>query len=305
MKSRKTELKEVIMSIEVVIKQKGFFKKDLPMEIILGDDLTYGTYDWGNRIQPKVMGKNGFVVYNESCIGRGISVDWLSKNKKSVYLKVLNPTSENELRNFYAMATRIADYWKCSLEVDGAKLSIQEFNDGFDNMLQFNNRALLKLASEIIEKKSHYVLFSAMYPLSFGVQEAEEVLKDPEFLDRWMNEKQSEEFYYAVPRFYSTPEGIQGVYVCTAGCKGIFPQKPIVPFDITDPKTGKPLECNSYIINFFDPSTLETLGPVSYSEFIDNLDQESVSYFDADHILVEPFSADDIRNFLEKINAME
>lgn len=33
------------MSVEITIKQKGFFKKSLPLEVILGNNLKYGAYD--------------------------------------------------------------------------------------------------------------------------------------------------------------------------------------------------------------------------------------------------------------------
>ena len=43
------------MSIDITIRQKGFFKKDLPLEIILGNNLSYGAYDDGWRLEIGVM----------------------------------------------------------------------------------------------------------------------------------------------------------------------------------------------------------------------------------------------------------
>ncbi len=49
------------MSMDVVITQKGFMKKVLPLSIVIGDNLHYGTYD-GMRINPDVIEADEIMV---------------------------------------------------------------------------------------------------------------------------------------------------------------------------------------------------------------------------------------------------
>lgn len=45
------------MSIDVTIRQKGFFKKELPLKVILGNNLSCGTFD-GLRLETDVIKGN-------------------------------------------------------------------------------------------------------------------------------------------------------------------------------------------------------------------------------------------------------
>ena len=59
------------MSLEVVIKQKLFGKKTMPLEVILGEELYYGNYE-NDCLNVGEMGAEEILVYNPERIGKFI-----------------------------------------------------------------------------------------------------------------------------------------------------------------------------------------------------------------------------------------
>ena len=95
------------MSIEVTIKQKGFFKKSITLDVILGKELKYGRFD-GDHLEKGEFGKNEFIAYHPEHIGRGFSVDCVPYTKDGVYLRLPQPSTPREIRDFYDTVQRIA-----------------------------------------------------------------------------------------------------------------------------------------------------------------------------------------------------
>lgn len=179
------------MSVDISIKQKGFFKKELPLNVILGHHLKYGVLD-GLRLEVGVLDENDFIVYNPQHIGRGISVCIDRSKTKNVSLRLLSPTSNEELHDFYECVERIANYWKCTLEVDGTVMSVAAFKDGFANMCDFNSRTLKNMATEIIDEDTgNLTLFSVFWPLVIGKNEAVDFIGDNsvDVFGNWLHEK--------------------------------------------------------------------------------------------------------------------
>ena len=63
------------MAIDVLIKQKLFGNKTVPLEVILGDSLHYGNFE-NDRLNIGELGETEFLAYNPRRIGRGFSVIW-------------------------------------------------------------------------------------------------------------------------------------------------------------------------------------------------------------------------------------
>ena len=61
------------MSLDVCITQKGLFKKGIPLEVILGNELSYGNFD-GLCLECGQLGETEFLAYHPAHIGRGLDV---------------------------------------------------------------------------------------------------------------------------------------------------------------------------------------------------------------------------------------
>ncbi len=289
------------MSIDISIKQKGLFKKTMPLEVILGQELRYGCYEDVLRLEQDKLGENEFIAYHPKHIARGFSVAWTPHEMNQITLRALTPSTPEELRDFYDAIKRMTDYWKCTLEVDGNRMSPNEFQNGFANMLDFDRRALNQSAQSIISgEKSELTLFSAFWPLVMGKPEAERFAKDPNAYAAWLHDKQSIDAYYAKPSFFKTEDGIVGRYALTEGTLSIFPIKPYVPFGVCDPETGKELQCNEYGIFLYSVTRDESLGVAEYNKIMQSINPAKLSRYDANHVLIEELTLKEMNAALQK-----
>ena len=79
------------MSIDVCIKQKGLFKKTIPLDVIVGDELAFGINDGMRMVGDDQEGN--MIFYNPNSIGRGFHISWdeEEKNELKEYLKDIDP----------------------------------------------------------------------------------------------------------------------------------------------------------------------------------------------------------------------
>ena len=297
------------MSIDIVIRQKGLFKKALPLSVILGDSLACGVYEAGYRLDPgEWRSEDGeILVYDPHHKGRGFSVIWTPTQKKGVVLRALHPTCAEELKAVYATVARITDYWSCSLEVDGNPMTPAEFQAGFSDMLEANDRDLDLFIRESLDKEPYesMTLFSAFWPLEFGAKEAAEVKNAPEGAParfaRWLHEMQSVDTYYAVAGYMEEEDGIVSRFAFTEDCDSLFPVRPSVPFGITG-ADGKPLEVSRYEVAIVATSTpsVSVIGTIPYEAFMAALSPDKVSYYDAKRVRIAPHSLSELKELIAK-----
>ena len=289
------------MSIDVVIKQKGLFRKDMPLEIILGKDLHYGSFSDGLRLEPDKLGETEFTAYHPQHIGRGFSVIWNPREKSRVVLRALTPSTPEELEDFYAAVRRMTEYWTCELEVDGCRMTPDAFQKGFKDMVAFDRRALKDMAQRILSEEEEggpITLFSAFWPLVAGPEEARRFLEEPSQYTLWLHEKQSIDAYYAKPMFFSTEKGVIGRYVLTEDTRSIFPVKPYVPFGFTDPETGRALQCDDYGVMLYSTTRDSGIGELDYSELLCRFPAEKIERYDAHHNLLQGLSLQEMEKLL-------
>ena len=285
------------MSMDVVITQKGFMKKVLPLSIIIGDNLHYGTYD-GMRINPDVIEADEIMVYNPKNIGRGFSVIWNEKEKDKVILRLLNPTLPHEVEDFFKCIQRIASYWKCELEIDGEVQSLKEFIKRKEEFIEFNDRVTKDMLNNIISgNNQNLTLYCTMFPLVIGMDEANAFINDIELFYNWINDKQQVDAYYAKPQFYKAENEIFGRYVHTENVKSIFPIKPFVPFGFINPETNKQLECDQYNVYLYSVSEDKIIGETPYETFIEYV-QRNAEVFDAQNIIFDGLSLTQMKELL-------
>ena len=74
------------MSIDVCIKQKGLFKKTIPLDVIIGDEFAFGINDGMRMVGDDQEGN--MIFYNPNSIGRGFHISWDEDEKNELIAKL-------------------------------------------------------------------------------------------------------------------------------------------------------------------------------------------------------------------------
>ena len=285
------------MSIDVLIKQRLFGNKTMPLEVILGEHLHYGNFV-KDQLNVGELGETEFIAYNPQSIGRGFSVVWNPKEKKEIALRLPQPSTTQELKDFYDAIERMVNHWHGKLVVDGSRVSLSDFLSNFENTVDFNNKILNHFSQKVLDGKSNILtLYSTMWPLTVGKEEATMFMENPDYYAEWLHEKQSIDVYFASPDFYIGDRGIFARYILTNNLPSVFPYQPIVPFGITDPATGKQLECNKWLILLGVEGEKEPLCEMEYSKFLSLIPENKKSKYDGNHFLLAEMTEEEIRVF--------
>ena len=283
------------MSIDIEIKQKGFSKKTIPLETIIGTKLSYGAFD-GDHLEKGKLGNFDFIAYDPKHIGRGICVEWTPQEKRKISIRVPQPTATEELRDLYDMVERIMTHWKASLTVDGEKTKLSDFLANYSNTVDFNDRIIKKFSDDVLSGEyDTLTLYSAMFPLHISKEEAAVFSGDTYAYRLWLHEKQSVDAKYVGADFFMNDDGgIYAVYKFTKNTVQIFPKKPSVPFGLTDPRTGKALECNDWEIFFFNNENEEKPhASMKYDEFLARIEKLGAKKHTAELFIVPILTEDE------------
>ena len=284
------------MAIDVIIKQKLFGSKTMPLEVILGDNLHYGNFV-NDKLNEGELGESEFIAYNPQSIGRGFSVIWNPLEKKTITLRLPQPSTTQELKDFYAAIERMVKHWDAKLIVDGNRLRLDAFMTSLQDMLEFNDKIIKQFSQQVLDgEHDTLTLYSTMWPLSIGKEEASMFLNNTDSYAEWLHEKQSMDVYFASPHFYVGDNGIFARFHLMNNLPAIFPNQPTVPFGATDPQTGKQLECNQWVILLGIEGEDEPLCEMEYSKFLSIIPDNKKSRYDGNHFLLSELTEDEIRN---------
>ena len=283
------------MAIDVLIKQKLFGNKIMPLEVILGEHLHYGNFV-NDQLNVGELGESEFIAYNPESIGRGFSVVWNPKEKKTIVLRLPQPSTTQELKDFYAAIERMVNHWDGKMIVDGSRVSLPDFLSSFDNMVDFNNKIIKQFSQQVLDGEHDiFTLYSTMWPLAIGKEEATLFIENPDYYAEWLHQKQSMDVYFARPHFYVGDNGIFGRYILTNNLPAVFPHQPTVPYGATDPTTGKQLECKEWLIWLGIEGEKEPLCEMEYSKFLSLIPEIKKSKYDGNHFLLAEMSEEEIR----------
>ena len=285
------------MSIDVLIKQRLFGNKTMPLQVILGEHLHYGNFV-KDQLNVGELGETEFIAYNPKSIGRGFSVVWNPKEKKAIALRLPQPSTTQELKDFYDAIERMVNHWHGNLVVDGSRVSLPDFLSNFENMVNFNNKILNHFSQQVLDRKSDTLtLYSTMWPLTIGKEEATMFMENPNYYTEWLHEKQSINVYFACPDFYIGDNGIFARYSLTNNLPAVFPYQPTVPLGAIDPATGKLLECKEWLILLGVEGEKEPLCEMEYSKFLSLIPENKKSKYDGNHFLLDEMTEEEIRAF--------
>ena len=285
------------MSIDVLIKQRLFGNKTMPLEVILGEHLHYGNFV-NDQLNVGELGETEFIAYNPESIGRGFSVVWNPNEKKTIALRLPQPSTTSELKDFYAAVERMVSYWDGKLIVDGSRVSLPDFMSAYDNMDDFNNKIIQQFSQQVLNgEHDTLTLYSTMWPLTIGKEEATMFMENPNYYAEWLHEKQSINVHFACPAFYIGDNGIFARYILTNNLPAVFPYQPTVPLGTTDPATGKQLECKEWLILLGVEGEKEPLCEMESSKFLSLIPENKKSKYVGNHFLLDEMTEEEIRAF--------
>ncbi len=287
------------MSVNVVLKQKIFGNKTIPLEIILGDNLTFGSYGDEGLEVGKITGSE-IIIFNSNRMARGFAVDWTRNEKKRVIFSLPLPSTTEEITDFYSSVERVAKYWNAKIEIDGTTTSIEEFKNGLDEMLEMNMNAIKLHAKGIFNGINDSLSFPTVrFPLNVGKEEAEIFVENPEKFAEWLHEKQNTVAAAPEPGFYDWEGKICGYYKVVNGVSLILPNEPKAPFGARNPLTGAPLEIEQWSVVLFVSDEEEPLDEIGYFDFMDRIPDEKVTKFDGDKILISELTKEEIKSLID------
>lgn len=295
------------LTISVEIENSVLFSSGIPLDVILGDHLNYGIYR-SNHLTPGQCAENGFIAYNPSLIGRGIRVYWRETEKKKISLHLSLPTSEEEIDEYFAMLFRIWREWTMAKVKSGTfPVDVNNVHSFINQNYDVNLKQLHEIGMTVLDgHRGMMIMGCAMHRLVIGKKEAEHFwsgTNTDRFRD-WMNELQQIDAVPLEPVIYESREhkGPRvGEYTCYSRLSMIFPLHPALPNKFYDYKTGRPqFEVSNYRICMMNSDTMKPLGYLTFDEFLIELPEECRQYYDADDILINELTEDQMIKMIER-----
>lgn len=286
------------MGLNLKIEAPFFHRKPLPLSVITGDKLCYGNTDEYVQTMLGEVGKSDFIAFDPEHIGRGFQVVWHEGERKSVFLRLPLPCSRGDLIAFYAAAERIATFWRGTLWVDGEKTSLKAFQETLDEHIAENERFIQMMAGKMMSMTEHSLeIYGAMWPLRPGKEEAERFLQSPDEFDKWLHEKQSIDACYWPVVYGLAPDGqsaMAGTTFSPLEVPCIYLDKvPPSGFTVAEPGTGRRVPVTQWPIIVEDDAG--QICEIPYGEFRAKLPVDKVSRYDADKILIQPMTGEELR----------
>ncbi len=262
------------MAVDVTIKSKGLFKKELKLEDILLDNQSYGIMDESFRLEE---GKTGdyTVIFNKNNICRGYE---LSIKKGEINLSMPLPTSDDDIILFYKYIKFICQKMNTKVFTrDEEEVSIDRIQEFIDLDINTSEQALKQIEENINNGTyENMYIFGALNPVSIGKRELDKIKCSPKKLGELLNDLQSIDAYYAVPKIYQKPtKELFGIYILTEDVLSILPYKPTL-------LTSNDIKIEEWYIGFVIDDNLA--GSISYKDFISSIKKEKE--YETEHFIL-------------------
>jgi hypothetical protein len=291
------------MGLTLRIKGKSLLgnKKVDINSLIKNCHLNYGSRDEFAVLDEGKMTNNTFVAYNPNAIGRGIFFDCREVNSGQIEISINFPTTKTEINNLMNIIKEINGQLK-KMEIvcieENKRYKFEELMAEKDRIVAFSLKELNEGCSKNIDSTLTYTL--AMWPLTLTSEQRNifSESKDLKELERLLNEKQKLDVYYAKPNIYknSTNNTIVAAYVLTEECESIFPVDGKAFININEIHIDE-IKIKFYI--FSEKRVVE--GIYDYDKFIHEIMEDSIDYFDKNHIIIKPLTKNEINNIIEII----
>lgn len=283
------------MSIDVSIKQKGFFKKTMPLKVILGNHLSFGCYGKdGICLDEEEPVENYFIAYNKNHIGRGFTVDWTENEKDEILLRASTPCHPEELNDFFDAVKRMTDYWKCELEVDGDITNPDEFLSKREEFQNFNVNFTKKMINETASGlEDSFIMPCVMFPLVLGKVEAVQFKDNVGDFFQWLHDRQTIDAYYGIPQLYQNRDRIVSMYVLTEKTRSIFPTNPEEQLKLINLVNQNEIFNDEELLSLYSITEEKVIGTIPYHRFLEFF-LDKCERFDDRHILINEVSLEEM-----------
>ena len=301
--------------IDFDITQKGLLKKSrkaIPLDILLGDNLQYGTYGKGKLTNEH--SDDQLTAILPDALGRGIWVRFKEENK-GLRISLPTPCHDRELDELFNMIFRIAQYWNCTIlwGADRKKFTLFDLKRIKQSAQIYNKECLIDIVEEILDypyqdngEPTVCNFIGGWHHVAFGPKEAEKFIERPTCFSEWLHEVQAAKASYCYPDFYEWTKGcITGQYdLIPGGFSFLLPYTPFaLSYDIFK-KTGEPAHADTWEVCFTNTEPMEEMGKLPYDVFLEALAPEDMVYHDAHCFMLPNLTYDKIQRILENGNAI-
>ena len=286
------------MAIEIVITQKGLFKKPLTEAELSPAGLRMGHWNQAGVLDPGPA-SDGRVLCDPVQPGRGCYLQAAPGEKERAYLRQTLPCTPRDLEIFYGLVESLCRFWTTDrFTQDGENHRLGDI----PQMREFQNKmgvGLLESMAAQWEQDGSGIITGAVYPI-YIESEARERLKDGDltFFQNYLAQKQTGDWYYAKPNFFRHKNGtdVLGVYAITEEVPSILPLEPFVPplysvllqgFDLTTEQVTDWRVSLNRVWEENGEMKADTLGYLSFAEFAQKVKLDQCPRYDAKHVLVE------------------
>ena len=288
------------MGIDVSLKQKGLFKKEIDfslLETVAGDlSLVIATSDRYFRLKnydkEQALTETVLLIYDPNLLSRGFTLEIL-QNKYDCELRQTYYCSDNDLRKFFTFIKNLAQKLKItSYEKDGELLPLSDIPTRIEKEIAFNRRTLISQFRD--NEHPNLMLYPVMNPISVEPATIEALLQmneeqAMEYWTRHLHEKQSIDCFYAVPLFYKTNEGaLIARYALTENVFTVLPKEPYVPFGF-DFETE---DIQEFQIALVSDKGEGILAEIDFEQLWNYFPLEKLKVYDARSVLIEVTSDD-------------
>lgn len=274
------------MAVDVIIKSKGLFKKNIQFNNILIDGMSYGIMDDAWRLDEGKVGEYT-ILFNPKHVCRGFEVNIV---KNTLNLRLPLPTSDEDINYFYAYIKTICEKFKTEEFIRNEEIVTLNKIDSFIKEDSSFCEDVLETMKKDFESGKYVTqyLMGVMHPISFGSKEMGAIhsIKD---LGVFMHQLQSRDLYYAKPNVYQKDiKSYFGIYVLTEAIPSI------VPYEAKLFMADKSLKIDYWYISFVCEGNM--LGAIPYQDFLNYVDKSDI--YDAEHFVIT-LHKEDMENLVD------
>ncbi len=263
------------MAVDVTIKSKGLFKKQLTYQDIIDKNIRYGIMDEAFRLEEGTIGEN-LVIFNKEHICRGYEI---TLKKGEINIRMPLPTSSSDINFFYEYIKKLCLKMNTKTFIrDEETVSFDDIDNCINLDIEASVGALRRMEEDIENGKyENMYIFGAVNPVAIGKKELAFIDKDVTKLGMLMNSLQTMDVYYAKAKVYQRKDNSYfGVYVLTEEVPSVLPTKPKLLMPNTD------IKVNDWNIGFVVEGKME--GFISYTDFLDTIKKKEE--YDSEHFII-------------------
>lgn len=285
------------MALEISVRNSRLFKKPLPISEITGNDnWSYGTLDGSARLAKGSLDNEGpLIVYDNSCIGRGIQIIGIESSKE-IHLALNLPAADCDVKMIFDLAAKIAKLWKSDyILIEGEKTDLSEA----EASMEFNrkmNLSLLRNSRELFKAQEYVTIFGAMLPICVPIDLLESFGNEADSFGRYLHERQKHEAYLSIALFGQLEGILSSIYVAFEDGHIILPYEPDVKYEYE----GKEHICRKSYVMVPDLFPGEKSSRMEYNDFIARIPEEKKSGFDHKHFLMSPLTREELQQIFRK-----